>query len=222
MASSNYSASNYLSPFKVEDLTDRNAKNWDMNQVRMNQSLNEFMKNIQRTSNRSLTDNLDITNIDEESEQKHQYRIDLTKRDQLEAELSGDSTTAEFKKYLDELKKNYLEKLTFSCPPKLTELKGNKTVNKPVESLTSAGSNSNTRRSLYFDNKLDCLEEDEKPAKKTPFSAFKSDTLVKDENTKLDNINEMVTHYLIFCNFVFNILASKKGIGYLHPQISGC
>ncbi len=124
-------------------------------------------------------------------------------------QVNPESTTAEFKKYLDELKRNYLEKLTFSCPPKLTESRQSATPNlntKSTNNATSLVNSSNIRRSLYFDTKLDNLEEDSElmmrlPAgKKSSFTAFKSDTLGRDEaasvagfDTKLTNILETVT-----------------------------
>jgi hypothetical protein len=35
-------------------------------------------------------------------------------------QLNFDSTTSDFRRYLDEIKRNYLDKLTFSCPPKMS------------------------------------------------------------------------------------------------------
>ena len=163
----------------------------------MNQSLNEFIKTIQNSSSsKSLTEpNLNITNLDEEElvyakPPAFEYNYNNTTRkatDELEnaneSGLNSNSTTAEFKKYLDDLKKNYLEKLTFSCPSKLAAsmdkevLLNRKNLNlKSVENvsnllprntpLTSLGNctNLNTRRSLFLNEKNQQLEE-EKPFK---------------------------------------------------------
>lgn len=213
MASTNYSAKKYLSPFKGDADVEMNEKKWDMNQIQMNQSLNEFMKSFQKSSKRSLAEaNLDITNLDEDDvayENKLQYKagnssnLDINNKSNLsnnEDLLDGNSTTAEFRKYLNDLKRNYLEKLTFSCPSKLTESKANMNNSKGVEnncndygSLNSAQANSNIRRSLYFGNKMENLDED-KPLKIKPsFTAFKSDTLDKNDigtHIKLDKILE--------------------------------
>ncbi len=43
--------------------------------------------------------------------------------------LNSNSTTNEFKKYLEELKKNYMDKLTYSCPSRLTDSSGIKSNN---------------------------------------------------------------------------------------------
>ena len=101
--------------------------------MRMNQSLNEFMKSM----NKSTTDtNLDITNLDEEESVVYSSKQDiynqsiqrLLSTDESIANtsesnnLNANSSTAEFKKYLEDLKRNYLEKLTFSCPSKMTQL----------------------------------------------------------------------------------------------------
>lgn len=87
--------------------------------MRMNQSLKEFMKSI-NTNNKSTADtNLDITNLDEDESIKPAGRY--SNDDLNENTLNSNSTTAEFRKYLEDLKKNYLEKLTFSCPSKLVQ-----------------------------------------------------------------------------------------------------
>ena len=182
----------------------------------MNQSLNEFMKTIQKSSNKSLTEpNLDITNLDEEElvynakPPAFEYNYNTARKVADESEnvndsgLNSNSTTAEFKKYLDDLKKNYLEKLTFSCPSKLATsmnkegLLNRKNLNlKSVENvsnllprstpLTSLGNctNMNTRRSLFFDEKMHQLEE-EKPLKAVTFSE-------KSVSTNTESMFEMV------------------------------
>jgi len=155
----------------------------------MNQSLNDFMKNVQSSNATHTTmSGLEKTDSDDYNNS---------------AQVNPESTTAEFKKYLDELKKNYLEKLTFSCPPKLTESRQSIRSQSDIINANSAN-NLNIRRSLYFDNKLDNLEEDRElmmriPAKKGSFTAFKSDTLGRDEavtaanfDTKLNNVLETV------------------------------
>ena len=161
-----------------------------MNQIRMNQSLNEFMKSMQRTSNRSLAANadasLDITSLDE----------DLTDRSAGQV-LDGSSTTAEFKKYLDDLKKNYLEKLTFSCPSKPTRSALRSLENNELSYGALAGANMSTRRSLYFDSKQEDIEEKPSHTRQPQLAAFKTDTLDKQMadttgQKQLDKIHQTV------------------------------
>lgn len=147
--------------------------------MRMNQSLNEFMKSM----NKSTTDtNLDITNLDEEESVVYSSKQDiynqsiqrLLSTDESIANtnesnnLNANSSTAEFKKYLEDLKRNYLEKLTFSCPSKMTQSQSapldrmNQSSMKSSEHnlmtrntpITSLNQHSNIRRSLFFDSKL--------------------------------------------------------------------
>lgn len=177
----------------------------------MNQSLNEFMKNIQRTSGRSMVAsdaNLDITNLEEES-----AAVDKNGGQKLD----GSSTTAEFKKYLDELKRNYLEKLTLSCPSKPSRSALRSLEDRELENYGAlANSNLNTRRSLYFDNKSteNEVEQSTRQAAQLP-TAFRSDTLGEAQRAteltnelatdttgsqpkQLDRINEIVSTCFLF------------------------
>lgn len=177
----------------------------------MNQSLNEFMKSMQKPLDKSLTDaNLDITNLDEEETvfSARPQKVSFTKPE--DKAVNPDSTTAEFKKYLDDLKKNYLEKLTFSCPSKLTESRAalmnknnshmksvqnisNKPESKSGKHQSSHLGNFNTRRSLYFDNIMENVEE-ENAVKKSSFATSKYDSLSKNESDpeNVENIIESV------------------------------
>ena len=74
----------------------------------MNQSLKEFMKSI-NTNNKSTTDtNLDITNLDEDESIKPAGRY--SNDDLNENTLNSNSTTAEFRKYLE--KAGVIDQLT--------------------------------------------------------------------------------------------------------------
>ena len=68
--------------------------------------------------------------------------------------------------------------------------------NKP-DSRKSLIGNLNTRRSLYFDNIMENVEE-EKPVQKSSFTTFKSDSLSKEESDSenVENILESVNIYL--------------------------
>ena len=95
--------------------------------------------------------------------------------------LNADSTTMEFRKYLDDLKKSYLEKLTFSCPSKptntattttITTTNNNKANNqsqnqqrlKSVENINNlltknlTNTASNARKSLFTENSVQAKE----------------------------------------------------------------
>jgi len=143
--------------------------------MRMNQSLKEFMK----TMNKSSTDtNIELTNLDEDDIIKSPNSYSLNnKYDDHELKkntLNSNSTTAEFRKYLEDLTKDYLEKLTFSCPSKLIQsasssfervynqkedmkLKSVENINNLISRkvlatpVTSYSSNNPTRRSLFLD-----------------------------------------------------------------------
>lgn len=180
----------------------------------MNQSLNEFMKDIQRTPGRSTVAsdaNLDITNLDTTNLEDESAAVDKNGGQKL----NGSSTTAEFKKYLDELKKNYLEKLTFSCPSKPSRSALRSLENRELENYGAlTNSNVNTRRSLYFDNKPaeGQVEQSTRQAAQLP-AAFRSDTLGKrvgselatdradSQPKQLDRINETVSTCFFFVPF---------------------
>ena len=138
----------------------------------MNQSLTDLMKtfsskNSPPSSKLNQTPNLDITNLDDEQVGASNTQLD------------PGSSTSEFKKYLEDLKKNYLEKLTFSCPSKLATSLGSTAANdnkrsndlsenrlKSAENISNllkkvqpnnassstAGANANVRRSLFDSN----------------------------------------------------------------------
>jgi hypothetical protein len=93
----------------------------------MNQNLFELMKSLQNSSTKqqkATNNNLEIINLDEEDDYvcyaKPNPSYSNNKENDYETNtlINPNSTTAEFKKYLDDLKKNYLEKLSFSCPSK--------------------------------------------------------------------------------------------------------
>ncbi|CAF0749445.1 unnamed protein product [Brachionus calyciflorus] len=129
------------------------TKNWDYHQAKMNRSLNDFIQNLSYDSKspKSNLRDFDMGCLDNER--------DFETRTQL----NQNSTTVEFKKYLEELKRNYLEKLTFSCPPKLTKNTSNKSTGqeinsklKSVENLSNflrSDSSSSAKRTLLYDEK---------------------------------------------------------------------
>lgn len=88
--SSNYSAGIYGN--EIEEIRE---KNWSFNQTRMNQSLNELIQsmNINRGISNGKND-LDITDIDDE-------QLNLS----TNVILNENSSTMEFKKYLEDLKR---------------------------------------------------------------------------------------------------------------------
>jgi len=115
----------------------------------MNQSLKEFINSIKKSTTDANLDitNLEeddspvmynssayhskqdgsnqsiqrlLSKNDTGSANSNQNEDDDVEEDTEEKTLNSNSTTAEFKKYLEDLKKNYLEKLTFSCPSKVS------------------------------------------------------------------------------------------------------
>ena len=113
----------------------------------MNQSLTDLMRTLNKnpspSSKLNQTPNLDITNLDDEQATTTQ--------------LDPSSSTSEFKKYLEDLKKNYLEKLTFSCPSKLTASLGSATANNNSRSSDLNGL-LNENNSNSYANKLNSAE----------------------------------------------------------------
>ena len=184
-----------------------------MNQIRLSQNLNDFMKTLSQKSLERPETSLDITNLDDEEthlysrplfertkakdiveeeseEDKRSRGSPFTQSDSKSNQLNPNSTTAEFKRYLDDLKKNYLEKLTFSCPSKLappqprTNFANNRL--KSVENINNliSKANNNTltqaRRSLLFDTKsLENIEEEEQLRKK------REERMKREENSEL-------------------------------------
>ena len=164
----------------------------------MNLSLNELINTINSQTASSLLDKpapksqLDITNLDtlDGGDSDFYDAQDLLiaedmpnsikKRSPLQAgpsakndHLDHNSSTDEFRKYLDDLKKNYLDKLSFSCPSKVTapqdaesklysgtdKLKSSENVMNLIkkarlaDQATDSGISSSfsARRSLFFD-----------------------------------------------------------------------
>ena len=112
-----------------------------MHQLRMNQNLNQLTDAFSKTSSKSAFSKLlDAGTLPTESDDQAQQ--------QPSSGLNENSSTAEFRNYLDDLKRNYMAKLTYSCPtkqPQISSLSQDKL-------LTSTGlkKGQTTRRSLYF------------------------------------------------------------------------
>lgn len=197
----------------------------------MNQSLNEFMRtlgsqNNKSPLNKSTTDpNLDITNLDEDDSVVYQnpsatralLNSNVNASQSQESNMSdskptlnANSSTAEFKKYLDDVKKNYLEKLTFSCPSKVSykpnsiqnttttsttnnnvsyKLKSVENINSllasratPVTSLLNQANPA--RRSLFFDSRINeetSLDDDDDDSFKKKSSNELADQFRQDD-----------------------------------------
>jgi len=87
----------------------------------MYQNINEILANHGNKSTPSkspakLTMDLNRKRVDKEEVEQPQSPLSNV--------LTSNSSTIEFKKYLDELKKNYMDKLTYSCPSKLPDSTG--------------------------------------------------------------------------------------------------
>lgn len=93
-----------------EEVEEDQIKNWEFQQTKMNKSLNELIQNLSYDKSPSSKNNSTSGPRD----------LELTN---LEADLDAknNSSSADFKRYLDDLKRSYLEKLAFSCPPKISK-----------------------------------------------------------------------------------------------------
>ena len=81
----------------------------------MSDNLNELIRKIKLKKESSQSSDLNKSM----DQQQQQQQNDLNESFSPSKPLDENSSTAEFRKYLDDLKKSYLEKLTFSCPSKL-------------------------------------------------------------------------------------------------------
>ena len=176
----NYSAikySNNSSPFENESNLDEN----DL--LRMNQDLNElinafnksnsFSNNEAKSSKTQTLLNLDLTDLnelesitnderDETENEEASYDDERSPKSRTQNPLDHNSSTMEFRKYLEDLKKNYLEKLTFSCPPKLQPQQQSSMAtsrstntnwqNSKLKSTDNVGKFDSARRSLFCDS----------------------------------------------------------------------
>lgn len=120
------------------EMEEDQIKNWEYQQTKMNKSLNELIQNLnygKSPNSKSNSNNdpkdLELTNLEADSEPKSS---------------SKNSSAAEFKRYLDDLKRSYLEKLAFSCPPKITKKNSN------------VHSDSNSCAQIENNNRLKSLE----------------------------------------------------------------
>ena len=125
-----------------------------MHQLRMNHNLSQLTDALSKTSNKSAFSKLFDLGLLRTEGNKDNSEDDATENRTSEANiLSENSSTAEFKNFLEECKRSYLSKLAYSCPTKL----GPKATS-PNNSFKMSGSSElkksqqgNVRRSLYFD-----------------------------------------------------------------------
>jgi hypothetical protein len=122
--------------------------NWEQSKSRMNQNISNLLA-ISKTYS-TLLDEVTINTKNNKQQQQKQPELQKQQKQQQQQQrdLSENSSTQEFKNYLEGLKQNYLAKLTMSCPSKLM------TNAIPVSAATAA-----VRRSLHFD--VDDNDEDE-------------------------------------------------------------
>jgi hypothetical protein len=179
----NYSASKYLNnsgQFENESNLD------ESDLIKMNQELNELINALnksnsfgQESASRSKTQNilnldLDLTSQDDyettTNDENDEHETTTPNEEDMSSPsvrvLDQNSSTMEFRKYLEDLKRNYLEKLTFSCPPKLQPktLSNKVSMAKPTASTFTAQlthpnklksvENVNARRSLNYNSSL--------------------------------------------------------------------
>ncbi|RMZ95159.1 pericentriolar material 1 isoform X1, partial [Brachionus plicatilis] len=119
-----------------EDIEEDQIKNWQFQQTKMNKSLNELIQNLNygkspnsKNDTSSGPRDLELTNLEADADLKN-----------------SSQSAAEFKRYLEDLKRSYLEKLAFSCPPKITK------------KISTLQSDANDQSSIDNNNKLKSVE----------------------------------------------------------------
>jgi hypothetical protein len=174
----------------------------------MSDNLNDLIRKIKLKKESSQSSDL---NKSLDQQQQKDYFNESFSPTSATKPLDENSSTAEFRKYLDDLKKSYLEKLTFSCPSKLlsnslnlAEVKKSKMImenkndighslrssenihnlllNNNNNKPTQFSDNSTVRRSLLYDyNKNDSL-----------LVGNKTDNLYSKSNMNISSINKQI------------------------------
>jgi len=133
----------------------------------MYQNINEILKNHGNKSTPSKSP----AKLTMDSSRK---RVDKEEVEQPQSPLSNvltsNSSTIEFKKYLDELKKNYMDKLTYSCPSKLPDSTG-----------------AQSKKQKTNENKLQSTENISNLVKKVDLLNNHSYERKQNESTKINN-----------------------------------
>lgn len=123
-------------------------------------SLDEFIHDHHLTKNE-----LDLTNLDDSptSAPINSANRNTNATNTTNIQLTGSSTTSEFRRYLDEMKRNYLDRLSYSCPSKLPVKSTSVTLGNNARTTDTSGriagdlnaslnDRSQVRRSLMYDN----------------------------------------------------------------------
>jgi hypothetical protein len=124
--------------------------------IKMNQDLNDLIKTLNKKAPKNT---LDLSKLDDdagEDDNSSPPPLQTAARP-----LDSYSSTQDFKKYLDDLKSKYLEKLTFSCPSKQQQQAAKTSdrtaiahysASKPIKNQSRSGLGS-AKRSLNYETK---------------------------------------------------------------------
>ncbi len=145
----------------------------------MSKNLTELIKTIKNKQSTTSSSSID------KSPANSTFPSDLV--------LDENSSTAEFRKYLENLKQSYLEKLTFSCPPKMLTNSLNLTSKKSIfpnwntentDSIAKMVKNSSQEniKNLLLNNSRPLLSENSNVRRSLLYDYNKNDSLISEES----------------------------------------
>lgn len=187
-----------------EDMEEDQIKNWQFQQTKMNKSLNELIQNL--NYDKSPNSKFNSTNDPRD--------LELTN---LEADLdiknnSQNLSSADFKRYLEDLKRSYLEKLAFSCPPKITKkISANYQIDLNQQTENSNKLKSVENLSNLLTKKYDFFSNETNSARRTLFDDNKSRSdMCEKKSVIIEENNAEVFFYQFFCLFFKNFILSRS------------